>query len=78
MDVEQNIKNLVIARLEVLSENIGISIGSLGNFSKEELICHVRNGDEVGQKIIEVEMDFLRGLKQGNFYGKENPSGDAA
>ncbi len=75
---EQEIKNLVIARLAVLPEDIGISIGQVGSFNKEEIIKHVQQGDEIGKKITEVEMGFLKGLKQGVYYGKEDHFGDSA
>lgn len=68
MATKQEIKQLVIERLKTLPENTGISIGSKEDFTKNELIAHVKNGDEIGQKIIEVEMNFLRNLKKGILY----------
>lgn len=65
---EQEIKELVIERLKTLPEDTGMSIGSRGDFSKDEMIAYVENGDDIGQKIIEVEMNFLRGLKEGILY----------
>lgn len=65
---EQEIKQLVIERLKTLPEDTGMSIGSQGDFNKQEMIAHVEKGDDVGQKIIEVEMNFLRGLKEGILY----------
>lgn len=62
-NIDEDIKQLVIARLEVLPEDTGISIGSEGEFTKEELIQRVEQGDEIGQKIIEVELNYLKGLK---------------
>ena len=66
--LEHDIVELVIARLQALSEDVEISIGSDGEFTRDELITHVRQGDEVGQKIIDLEMSFLRSLKRGSFY----------
>ncbi|OGF38219.1 hypothetical protein A2482_04095 [Candidatus Falkowbacteria bacterium RIFOXYC2_FULL_48_21] len=68
MASEQEIKQLVIERLKTLPENIGLSIGSMGDFDKQELISHVEQGDDIGQKIVEVELSFLRGLKEGILY----------
>ena len=65
---EQEIKQLVIERLKTLPEDTGMSIGSQGDFNKNEMIAHVENGDDIGQKIVEVEMSFLRGLKEGILY----------
>lgn len=62
-NISQEIKDLVIARLEVLPEDTGISIGSAGEFTRDELIERVRQGDEIGQKIVQVELSYLKSLK---------------
>jgi hypothetical protein len=71
MEQEYNkeIIDLVVARLQTLPEGVGVSIGSEGEFSKEDLILHVQHNDSVGKKIIDAEMSFLRALKDKNFYG---------
>lgn len=63
INISQEIKDLVIARLEILPEDTGISIGSAGEFTRDELIKRVRQGDEIGQKIIQVELSYLKSLK---------------
>ena len=63
--ISEDLKELVIYRLDTFPEDKRISIGSDGEFSKSELIDHVRNGDEIGQKIVELELTFLRALKEG-------------
>ena len=63
--INQEIKNIVIARLETLPRDRKISIGSEGSFSKDELIEHIEKDDKIGKKIIEIEMEFLRSLKEG-------------
>ena len=62
---EKEIKELVIARLETMSSDEKVSIGSAGEFNKEELISEVKKGSSVGKKIIEIEMEFLRAMKEG-------------
>ena len=64
-EISQEIKDLVIARLESLPTDKEISIGSDGEFTKEQLIKHVEDDDEIGRTIIEVEMSFLKALKEG-------------
>lgn len=66
-EISEYIKKTVIARLEVLPANIKLSIGSAGEFSKDELIERVKKGDEIGKKIIEVELEFLRSFKEENW-----------
>ena len=62
-NIDEEIKQLVIARLEILPEDTGISIGSEGEFTRDELIKTVKQGDEIGQKIVKVELDYLKSLK---------------
>lgn len=66
--MEEDIKKLVIARIKSLPEGTGVSIGSSGNFSKEDMIQHVEKNDEIGRKIIEIELNFLQKLKEGIIY----------
>ena len=65
MNLSEEIKELVIARLDTLSPNKKISIGNYGEFTKEEIIQHVKKGDPVGNKMMEIEMEFLRAIKEG-------------
>jgi nucleoid DNA-binding protein len=63
--ITEEIKKLVIARIEVLPENKKISIGNFGEFSKEELINNINKNSDIGNKIIEIELEFLRAMKKG-------------
>ena len=65
-EILEDIKELVIARLEVLSPDKKFSIGSNEKeFTRDELIESVKNEDEIGQKVIDLELTFLRALKDG-------------
>ncbi len=64
-EISEDVKELVIARLEILSSEKGFSIGGEKNLTRDELIQHVKEGDEIGQKVVEVELTFLRALKDG-------------
>lgn len=61
---DEEIRKLVTARLSVLSEDTIISVGSDGSFSRDELIEKVEVGDRVGNKIAQIEMEWLRSFKQ--------------
>ena len=63
--ITDDLKELVIARLDILPPDKSISIGSVGKFTKKELIEHVKKEDEIGQKVVEVELAFLKALKEG-------------
>lgn len=64
-EINDDTKELVIARIDLLPPNIKVSIGSEGEFTKFELIERIRKGDAVGQQIVQMEMSFLRALKEG-------------
>lgn len=62
---KEEIKKIVIERLKTLSPGKRISIGSEGQFTKEEMIKHVQKGDRIGQKIMAVQLFYLRSFKRG-------------
>lgn len=65
---EEQIKELIIARLQIIPPNVGISVGSEGDFKRDELIEHVKKNDEIGKKLIEIDLNYLRTLKELNLY----------
>lgn len=66
--ITEDMKKLVIARIQTLPPNLGIAMGSGEKFNKADLIKHVENEDEVGKKYIEMQMEFLRSLKDGSLF----------
>lgn len=59
-----DVRKLVIARLSVLSPNTIISIGADGEFTKDELIKRVEVGDKVGEKIAQIQIEWLQSFKK--------------
>lgn len=57
------IQEIVINRVLTMPDNVGISIGDGGEFSKDEIIKHIKKGDEVGKKFIKIQMSYLQSLK---------------
>jgi len=58
----EDIINLVIARLKTIPSNVELSVGNEGSFSINELIERVRKQDDIGKKMIEVQLAYLRSL----------------
>lgn len=58
----EDIINLVIARLETIPSNVELSVGNEGSFSVDELIERVKKQDEIGKKMIEMQLAYLRSL----------------
>lgn len=65
---DDNVKELVLARLATLPLDASISIGSFGKLSRDVMIAHVKKGDPAGQKIAKIEMEFLAQFKNKKFY----------
>ena len=62
---DEEIRRLVIARLKTTSPDTIKCIGNEGSFTRDQLIEHVQAGDEIGETIERVEMEWLRALKSG-------------
>jgi len=66
--VSEDIKKLVIARIDAkMPSNLKMSIGNSPSLSKEEMIEHVKKGDEKGKQIIEMHMHFIQTVASGEF-----------
>lgn len=65
---KDTIKELVLARLEIIPSDASVSVGSMGHFSKEQLIDAVKKNDELGKKITEIQLEYLQLLKKGILY----------
>ena len=66
-ETQEDIRKLVTARLKAASDDLMISIGS-EEYSKEQLLKSVEEGDEIGQEIIAIQMDYLRDMARGAIY----------
>lgn len=62
---DDRIRQLVVERLKTLPSGRKISMGSKGDFSKEQLIEHVGKNDEIGKKIVQIQLSYLQSLKKG-------------
>ncbi len=65
MVAPEEIKKLVLIRLEAMPDNIKIAIGSEGELSKKELIERVKKEDKLGKLIIDKQLKYLRAMKTG-------------
>lgn len=67
---KEQLKKIVLARLNVMPSDVSVSIGSKG-ITKKQLVEHVKSGDEVGKQMMEMELEFLQDLASGAVYGNE-------
>lgn len=60
MIYDKSVKELVKLRLMSTPSNIKISIGSLGEFTRDQLIEEVEKGTPAGNTAIRMELLFIR------------------
>lgn len=67
--IEPEMKEIILFRIKSskLPPNIKLSVGNLSKepMSTEEIIKHVEQEDEIGRKIIGMELTYLEALKKG-------------
>ncbi len=60
--VTEEERQLVLARLDSMPANMKLSLGGSQSISKAQLINHVRNGDPLGDKYVEIQLTYLRAI----------------
>jgi hypothetical protein len=70
VEEKKKLKELVLARLQVMPSDVTVSIGNT-NLDKQELTDHVQSEDEIGKQMMEMELEFLQDLASGAIYGHE-------
>ncbi len=63
-DIDQDIVNLVVARLKTIPSNANLSVGNNKEpMSVDVLIEEVKKQSDIGKKLIESQLFFLRSLQ---------------
>lgn len=63
---EKIIKELIIERIKSMAPNVKIALGSKGDFlTKEDILTQVNKDTDIGKKIIQIQLKYLRALKEG-------------
>ncbi|MBI2629829.1 hypothetical protein HYW76_01885 [Candidatus Pacearchaeota archaeon] len=62
---DEELKELVLARIGIMPPNLKLSIGNFGTFTKQEMIEHVKCGDAAGKQIIQMQISFIKALTSG-------------
>ena len=56
--------DLIEKRFEAWNEKFVICCIQLGNYTKDEALEHIKAKDEVGQKLVEIQLYYLKKLKE--------------
>lgn len=66
-EVSQEERDLILARLEVLSKELHFASGSnFEDFSRDDMIKQIKDNTEIGKEFVATELDFLRAAKDGS------------
>jgi len=70
VDLKESLKKLVLERMKIMPDSTSLSVGS-ESFTKAALLSHVREGDELGEQIMAMELEFLQDMASGAIYKNE-------
>ena len=65
--IQEDIKKLVLARIMAASDDLRIAIGSI-EYTKKEMAENVKEGNEIGKEIMDIQMEYLRDMAKGAIY----------
>jgi hypothetical protein len=64
----EDVKSLIIARIESqLPSELKLFVGNGQSFSKAEMIQHIKDGDSIGNSLVDSQMSFLKAVAKGTF-----------
>ena len=69
--ISEDIKKLVMARILASSDDLGVSLGSK-DYNKGKMLESVEKGDELGQEIINIHMEYIKDMAQGAIYQQKS------
>ena len=64
------LKKIVLARIQVMPNDLNISVGGQ-EIAKKDLITHIENSDDIGEHLMLTELGFLQDLASGAIYANE-------
>ncbi|MBU4300605.1 MAG: hypothetical protein ABIF85_04210 [Nanoarchaeota archaeon] len=65
MSEYEEFKEIVLKRLEAMPENVKVSMGSIGTFTRDDLIQNVTKDSDVGKFIVKMQIEYLRAMSRG-------------
>ncbi len=65
--ISEELKKIVLWRLETIPPNFKLSVGDEGTFTKEELKQHIEKEDSIGVLFAKMQLNFMKALASGEF-----------
>jgi hypothetical protein len=61
----ERLKQIVLMKIATMPKNYKLSIGGEGSFNKVQIAERVNKLDDVGRKILDMELRFIKALSRG-------------
>lgn len=65
MSGAKDFREVVCARLQSMPKDFIIATGEFGEVTRDEALEHVKNNDEVGKFIIQINREYFEMIKNG-------------
>lgn len=65
--ISEELKKIVLWRLETIPAHFKLAVGNKGTFTTEELKEHVTKGDEIGVMFAQMQLNFMKAVASGEF-----------
>jgi len=62
MPYDEEVVELVLARLETMPEHLQIHLGREGTVDKAKLIEHVKRQDALGKAFVQKQMEYIKSM----------------
>ena len=69
--LKEDMKQLAIARLKSIPSQYQISVGGGGSLTRKEAVENIENDSEIGKELVNIQIEFLRDMAQGELYKYE-------
>jgi len=69
-ELMEQLKKLVLERVGAMPDSLNLAVGST-EITKNDLLAHVQQEDEIGRQFMEMELEFLRDLGSGAVYASK-------
>ena len=68
--ISEELKEIVLWKLDTIPPNFKLSLGDKGTFTRDQLISHVEQEDDVGIIFANMQLNFMKALASGEFSKK--------
>ncbi len=65
--IAEELKKIVLWRLETIPPNFKLSVGNEGTFTTAELKQHIEKEDNIGVLFAKMQLNFMKALASGEF-----------